>query len=299
MSTQNNQKYKESQSIVLNLEVLSMKYKNLLIQYKQAVADYINYLNSNKKTTTLTSKKGESFWGTGPAGDSATITNVSNVTACSTLCLQNSKCTGATFNNNSQGHPICWLRTGDGNPVPSRSTDYAILPTDKLMLLNIQSINTELSTVNQSILNKIKSSNSLFANQSTERTQNAQEMLKQYVQLNEERKKIENMVNDYETLDESQIKGNLKVSENYYSFLLLFLICACIIVVLFKISSNSNSSSTLQSGGDLVINGINVYYIIFAFILLFIFIYYYWYIANYTAGLLSTIGSFFYNTLRL
>ena len=35
----------ESHSITMDLESLRQKYSNLLIQYKGAVADYVNYLN--------------------------------------------------------------------------------------------------------------------------------------------------------------------------------------------------------------------------------------------------------------
>ena len=263
MFNQNNQKYKESESVVLNLEVLSMKYKNLLLQYKQAITDYISYLTLNNSKS-LSSVTGQAFWGSGPAaGTDPTITNVTSVTDCANLCLQNSSCTGATFNPTAHGQPLCWLRTGEAPSIPTIPSDYAILPTEKLMLLNIQNI------------------------------QNAQEMLQQYIQLNEEREKIERMVNSFETLDQSQIQGNIKVSENYYSFILLFVIAICVVILLYKFSD----VSVVQKGGDGEES--KKYYIIFALILVSIVIYYYSFIYNYTAGLLSAIGSFLSNTLRL
>ena len=293
MFNQNNQKYKESESVVLNLEVLSMKYKNLLLQYKQAITDYISYLTLNNSKS-LSSVTGQAFWGSGPAaGTDPTITNVTSVTDCANLCLQNSSCTGATFNPTAHGQPLCWLRTGEAPSIPTIPSDYAILPTEKLMLLNIQNINNQLTTVNKSILEKIQNSNSIYAQQSTERSQNAQEMLQQYMKLNEEREKIERMVNSFETLDQSQIQGNIKVSENYYSFILLFVIAICVVILLYKFSD----VSVVQKGGDGEES--KKYYIIFALILVSIVIYYYSFIYNYTAGLLSAIGSFLSNTLRL
>ena len=41
----NNNNYAEASSITMDLENLQQKYSNLLIQYKQAVSDYVNYLN--------------------------------------------------------------------------------------------------------------------------------------------------------------------------------------------------------------------------------------------------------------
>jgi preprotein translocase subunit SecG len=104
-------------------------------------------------------------------------------------------------------------------------------------------------------------------------------------------------------LDEVQIQGNLIVSENYYSFLLLFAFCILIFILLYKFSSSpsfsssSSSSGIFQQGGEL--GGININYIILGFIILAVFIYYYWFIYNYTAGLISSTSSFVYNTFRI
>ena len=169
------------------------------------------------------------------------------------------------------------------------------------MLLNIQSINNQLTAVNKSILDKINNSNKMFSEQSVERSKNAEEMLAQYIQLNKEKLKIQNMVKEYETLDEVQIQGNLIVSENYYSFLLLFAFCILIFILLYKFSSSPSSSSSssgiFQQGGEL--GGININYIILGFIILAVFIYYYWFIYNYTAGLISSTSSFVYNTFKI
>ena len=50
MAQQNNNDYQESNSIVLNLETLSTQYKNKLIEYQQAVANYVNYLREEAST---------------------------------------------------------------------------------------------------------------------------------------------------------------------------------------------------------------------------------------------------------
>jgi hypothetical protein len=301
MSPENDQKYKESESAILNLEILSAKYDNLLMQYKQAVADYISYLNStNSGNKTLTSIKGQAFWGTGQAGTQAAYNDISDVIGCSALCLKTSNCTGATFNPTSYGKPMCWLRTGDGNPVPSKPEDYAIMPSATILLLNIQSINTQLTNVNNQILEKINNSNTLYSDQYEERSQKAAILLANYQKLNDERINIENMVNKYQDLDQAQIQGSIKINENYYSFLLLFALSIFIIIILYKISLSSNSSSSSgsffnQQGGELGGElGINVYYIILVIIILAIVIYYYSFIMNYTSGVISNISSYIY-----
>jgi len=303
MSPENNQKYKESESAILNLEILSAKYDNFLLQYKQAVADYISFLNTSGSGKTLTSIKGQAFWGSGQAGTQAAYNDIIDVNSCSALCLKTANCTGATFNATTFGTPMCWLRTGDGNPVPSKAEDYAILPSATALLLNIQNINMQLTNVNNQILEKIQNSNTLYSDQYTERSQKATILLANYQKLNAERIKIENMVNEYQNLDQAQIEGNIKINSNYYSFLLLFALSIIVIIFIYKITNSYNSSSSSgffnQQGGDFGSElGINVYYIIFIIILLAIVIYYYSFIMNYTSGVISTISSSLYYLLH-
>ena len=49
MSQQNN----ESNSKALNLESLNTEYKTLLIEYKQAVSNYVNYLKQELNPSSL------------------------------------------------------------------------------------------------------------------------------------------------------------------------------------------------------------------------------------------------------
>ncbi len=63
----NQQLYDKSNSIILNLETLRTTYKNLLIQYQQAVANYVNYLkqdpSSNKVANQYVTVSGQQFLG--------------------------------------------------------------------------------------------------------------------------------------------------------------------------------------------------------------------------------------------
>ena len=61
-----------------------------------------------------------------------------------------------------------------------------------------------------------------YDSQTPERKTNMAELARQYIQLNEEREKIDNTINDYQTLDQQQIQGDLTANKNYYSFLLIF-----------------------------------------------------------------------------
>jgi hypothetical protein len=105
----------------MDLEILQQEHANLLIQYKQAVAEYVAYANSGS-TPELVSVPGRAFVGTGSAGQSTATT----LQQCQASCSANASCTGATFVSSQ-----CQLRTGDSPLVPSSSDSYAIVPKGK------------------------------------------------------------------------------------------------------------------------------------------------------------------------
>lgn len=250
-------------SIVLDLENLSSQYSSLLIEYEQAVSNYTSsiqsqyspgsskYLMNIPNNTFLGSGNLDSYVG-GTAAD------------CSALCLKNSKCTGATFNKKSGS---CNLRSGEGTLIPSNND--ALIPPETYHLLNMQSINTQLIDINQQILYLTTTSMPKFNMEYAEREVKSDDLLKNYIMLNEERNKINNMVKSFEELTQDEIQGNLSLSQNYYSFILLLVISVLLIVVIYMFSSKTSTSTTQtsiptnQEGGQL---GISVYFIIFAII---------------------------------
>jgi flagellar hook-basal body complex protein FliE len=266
INTQNDEN--KSETTVLGLEILNTKYNNLLVQYKHAVSNYVDYLNNQQTSSsskTLTYIKGQTFWGTGQAGNQAAYTNITDVNSCTSLCLKTSNCTGATFNPSNYGKPMCWLRTGDGEPIQStKPDDYAIILFEKQLLNNIKNINKELINTNNEILYIINNNSNQYENETTKRLQKASLLLENYKKLNQERIKIDNMVKEYENLDEVQNEGSLRANENYYSFLLLLLLAILVILLLYKSYDSVIFDSLL---------GMNAFTIV-AFILLLIFIYY-------------------------
>ena len=282
-------KYKEPKSIVLDLESLNAEYRNKLIEYRQAVANYVNYLKQDIKPDTsvdrspwckqivaagwCTSKLGQeqnvsyycpkscnelkkkemvtiknaTYWGTGPIAQN----NSATLQECSASCAMTDGCTGATFNATDSAKPMCWLRSGDSAVTGGKDSDYAIVQKGSQLLLIIQKINLRLSEINQQIQTLTKNSKETYDSQTPDRKTNMAELARQYIQLNEEREKIDNTINDYQTLDQQQIQGDLTANKNYYSFLLLLLLAIITIFVLYKVgfSFTSQTSSSVLSGG--------------------------------------------------
>jgi|694.fasta_scaffold155401_2 hypothetical protein len=277
-------KYKGPKSVVLDLESLNAEYRNKLIEYRQAVANYVNYLKQDVNTDTNTNPncdswaargeckknpnymlnlcakacnvtkqqemvhiKNATYWGTGPIGQN----NSATVQECSASCARTTGCTGATFNATDFAKPMCWLRSGDTDITGGKDSEYAIVSKGKQLLMIVQKINMRLSDINQQIQMITNNNQETYDSQSPDRKTNMAELARQYIQLNEEREKINNTINDYQTLDQQQVEGDLTANKNYYSFVLLLILAIFTLFLLFKVgfSFTSQTTSSVLSGG--------------------------------------------------
>ena len=249
---------KETNSLALDLESLTKRYKNLLIEYKQATANYIDYLNTETDVSlnTLNTIKGAAYWGTSGLSQFTS----KNLQQCKALCANTKNCSGATYNPSFNGQQKCWLRKGDADIVAGSSNDYAIVPKGKQLLKIVQELNSKLTNTNEQIQKYKKSFDKIYNKQYSERSLNNSDLSEQYKKLIMERNKIKNMMDEYQALDRRQVKGNIHILQNYYSFILLFIL---IIFILFNfsgiLSSPINTFGLLRKP---------IYYIIFGTILL-------------------------------
>lgn len=210
-----------------------------------------NYKINNEP---LVSIQGQAFSGTGSAGQSTATT----LQDCIASCSSSNTCTGATFVSNK-----CELRTGDSPLVSSNQDSYAIIPKGKQLLLNMEDINQQLLDVNKQLVNKIKVSEPVYDKFINDTTSKNQELVKNYESLLEERRNIAKILNDYETLDNTENENHIKINQNYYSYILLLILAIAVIFLLYKMfSTNSTPTGTqpVQYGGEL---GINAYYMVF------------------------------------
>jgi hypothetical protein len=272
MSQQNN----ESNSKALNLESLNTEYKTLLIEYKLAVSNYINYLKQELKQScnnneannecnnksVMSSINGAAFWGTSGLSQN----NTQTLEECKASCANTPQCSGATYNL-TNGQSTCMLRKGDANIVSGTSNDVAIVPKAKRLLKIVQTINDKLTHVNEKIQKIAQPVETQFNLEAEQRSLSNTNLINQYKNLIGEREKIQYMLNEYQTLDEKQIEGDIHISQNYYSFILLMIMAMLIIFLLYKFSIPATQSSTtfIQNGGQL---GTSAYYMVFGIFLL-------------------------------
>jgi len=266
MDTINNENTSdESSSIVLNLESLTKNYQTLLIEYQQAVVNYINYIkgktdmsnNNVDNGDAMVTIKGVQYWGTGGISQN----NSKTINECKAACVAESGCTGAIYNATDYAQPMCWLRSGESNMRAGKENDYSLIKKEQYLLSIIQSINEKLTAINQQIMEITSAGQPVFETSLQEGQQQNSTLINNYKQLTQDREKITQLMNEYQTLEEQQIQGDIKINQNYYSFLLLI---ALTIMIIFMVYNLSGSTPSIQSGGNL---NSNAYYYVFGIIL--------------------------------
>lgn len=243
MNTKNNYNNKNNSitSETLDLELLQQKYNNTFIKYKQSVTDYVNYLNNqhdlDKK---MVSVKGQSFIGLN------TLSQINNTTLneCKAMCSTNQKCSGATFKSNT-----CILKTGDTNIILASNDTYAIIPEGKQILLNMEDLNQQLIDINKQITeknNKIKPIYNKIVDDSKNKTI---DIINNYKNLLIERQNIIKLLDEYQDLDDTSKEYEIKITQNYYIYILYCILTIFIIFLLYKISFvNVFTSGNTQYG---------------------------------------------------
>jgi hypothetical protein len=206
---------------VIDLEVLRKQYSNLLISYQSAISEYTNFLNQSDNP--LVSIKGQAYNGTGSAGES----NASTLEECVASCSKIKSCTGATFISNK-----CIVRTGDSPLISSTNDSYAIIPKKTQLLLNIESINDQLLKINSQFLDKIKSSGSDYNKTNKQMKYANRKLMSKYENLTNERTMIQKILQEHNNLDNVENQYSMKVTQNYYIYILLTIFTIIIVLIL-------------------------------------------------------------------
>ena len=201
------------------LQNLSNQFNSLLTQYTDTYQNYISVINSGNNG--LTTVPDSSF----ASGSNLSVLNNSSVDDCLSSCTSNSSCSGATFNNNSNS---CILSSGTGNIV-STPQSTAIVQQALYYSYQLQQINTQLLNINQQIMSTTNSSYGHFQQTQQKNQQQEQALQNNYQTLLQERIEIDEMVRQFETVNAAYENGNINVTSNYYSYIVLVLIAIFLI----------------------------------------------------------------------
>ena len=223
----------------------------------------------------LVSLKGQTFWG--QKGIQELSKNTLN--ECSALCASISTCTGATFNSDKK---YCWIRGGEGSTMPGMINDYAIVPERTQLIKKIYSLNSQLNKYSEQDIKKI---NDFYKTYTLNNDVSADEnvnLIKRYNVLNNERNEINNIISEYQTLEEIENEMGIYITKNYYLFFIFFIIVFISFVILIFLSIDQNTkqkvgfviADTSQKIQSVLIN-INPFYVMFTIILFVVIIHLY------------------------
>lgn len=237
-------------SVILNLEVLNKQYDKVLLEYRNAVTNYINFLQqdiSSNGTPQISTAQGYIYTGT-----ILSQSDSSSLQDCQASCANTTGCTGATYKNSD--NKKCILNSGEIKLTPGTENDYAIIKQGKDLLLVVQQKNDLLININKKIDDEMKNSGKPLYNElkQTKDTQ-SEELNSQFNTLTDEKKNIDKLLKQYETLDQKQQNTNIAVDSNYsmYYSLIIFALIIIFALMFFSAPSKPAAQPTMpfQTGG--------------------------------------------------
>jgi len=206
------------------LQNLTSQFNTLLNEYQDISKKYTDLVN--KKNSTFTRVSNSSFFGK----NSLSVLGNSNVSGCETACYNNKLCSGATFNKTLNN---CTLSSGSGNIIPTTNSiaivKQVIYYSNKLKELNIQ-----LSILNQKIIH--------ISNQSQNKALTKQEqviMVHNHNILIEERKEIDSIMKQFQTLNVAHEDSSLIVNANYMSYIVFIFVVIFLTLLLLRVTMSS------------------------------------------------------------
>jgi hypothetical protein len=222
-------------SVILNLELFNKQYDTALLEYRNAVTNYINFLKldvSSNGTPNIYTAQGYIYTGT-----ILSQTTSSTLQNCKASCANTVGCSGATYKNSDNK---CILNSGVIQLTSGTANDYAIIKQGKDLLLVVQQKNDLLININKRIDDEMKNSGKPLYNQlkQTQDTQ-AEDLSNQFNTLTGEKKNIDKLLKQYETLDQKQENTNISVDSNYSMYFSLIIIALIIIFALMYFSTPS------------------------------------------------------------
>ena len=195
------------ESINIKIATLQKEYNDVLQQYQIAQSNYIAYLNSsqqNPNNRNFVALQGRTFWGTGGLNEG----KVTSQQQCQSMCLSDTKCTGATF---SAGKQYCWTRTGELPLSAGSNNDYALIPEMTQNMIVLKSLNNRLIDISNQIKQNLSQLYPIAQNDVQQKNQKQQVLNQEYRKLLEKQIEIENAIEKYQTIEQQLSNRQLNV----------------------------------------------------------------------------------------
>ena len=257
--------YKEIQndkmkSALIKVEALQKEYEVILQQYQEAGKNYINSLQTANTTNTtdttnttnttdttnttnkveFTALKGRTWWGS----NSIKQESVSTQEECESMCANDTKCSGATFNPVKR---YCWTRSGDGSITAGTEDDYALIPKQKAALIMMKGLNDKLLKLNEEITNELTNISPEVEEQTQQQNTTQEQLNNSYKHLLEQKIAMEKQLNEYYSIDEENENQELYAGQQNVSYRFWVLLTCIILIVCIKKMTGGEGEGTSSS----------------------------------------------------
>jgi hypothetical protein len=178
------------------------------------------------------SLKGKTWWGTGELVSK----KVESEDECIALCESDINCSGATYNPTR----LCWVRKGDSeitpgiNDDPIDKSDYALIKKMKYEMTILKSLNSKLITLNEKIMDKIKSIDPEVEVYQNTKNNNSKQLKDYYEVLLRHRDEMEEQLNDYENIESQYDNSSLYVKQQHWIYNIYALLSLILIFITIK-----------------------------------------------------------------
>jgi hypothetical protein len=214
---------------------LTQQFNTLLNEYTETYDNYINTLKA--KDNTFIQIPNYSYIGE----SNLSVLNNTTIDACQSACTLNTDCTGATFNTSLNN---CTLASGSGQLIYN-TTGIAIAKKLLYYTTYLKDLNQQMINLNEQMINLSKNNYDQSNQNQTQIQQQEQIVKNNYNVLLDERKIIEKLGRQYQTIDAAYKDVNVVVNENYAKYIVFLLIA--ILLILYSI--RLIFSSTQRGGG--------------------------------------------------
>ena len=192
--------------------------------------------DANSKFVAL---KGRTWWGSSGLSQAS----VSTQEECESMCANESKCSGATFNPVKR---YCWIRTGESKITPGLTDDYALITQQKAALSVMIYLNEKLLDLNQQITNEIKNINPEVEEQYNENNEKQQQLSSSYSQLLEQKIEMDKQLKEYSSINQEEENQGLFVTQQNISYRFWILItCLVLLITITKFFGGDNPSISM------------------------------------------------------
>jgi hypothetical protein len=198
---------------------------------KGCYGDTTNYSTKTEPTYSLgkdfADLPGRTWWGTYGIKEGAASTK----DECLSMCASDSNCTGATFNPVKR---YCWARGGDGVISAGEKDDHALIPKLKVSILILNGLNEKLISINQQLRNEIKNLNPKIEEENTANTEKQEKFDDYYYKLSDEKKHIQKILRQYDTIEAELNDQTLVVDQANGSLKLWTFVAFILLLILLK-----------------------------------------------------------------